>query len=72
MSRSSSWSMVVPPAPCDNCHKRRVCRVDELACPSYVEYVREGEPDLASTTPTKANYDMVYSGRFLAEQDHGA
>ena len=71
MSRSSSWLMVVPPAPCDSCPTRSKCRVKELACPSYVEYVREGEPDLANTIPTKANYDMVYSGRFLAEQDHG-
>jgi hypothetical protein len=71
MSRSTNWSIFVPLAPCDNCPRRQVCRVDELACPAYVEYVRGGEPDFARDTPTKANYDMVYSGVFLAEQDHG-
>jgi hypothetical protein len=72
MSRSNSWCTLVPLAPCDNCPRRQVCRVDELACPAYVEYVRGGEPELANTNPTKANYDWVYSGRFLEEQDHGS
>ena len=40
-----------------------------MACPAYVEYVREGEPHLASDTPDRKNYEMVFSGKFLIEQE---
>jgi hypothetical protein len=40
-----------------------------LACPSYVEYVRDGEPEHASDVPDRKNYEMVFSGKFLIEQE---
>lgn len=69
MSRYEYWQKLVPAAPCDTCHKREKCCVEELACPAYVEYIREGDPEIASTDPDKKNYDMVYSGNFLIAQD---
>lgn len=73
MFRSTNWHpMLAAPAPCDTCHQRALCAEEALACPAYVEYVRDGEPDIASTTPDRKNYEMVFSGKFLMEQDHGA
>ena len=69
MSRSSNWVPLAPPAPCDTCPQRALCSSQALACPAYVEYVREGEPRLASTTPDRKNYEMVFSGKFLIEQE---
>jgi hypothetical protein len=69
MPRYEYWQKLIPAAPCDTCHKREQCRVEELACPSYVEYVREGEPEHASGVPDRKNYEMVYSGKFLIEQE---
>lgn len=69
MSRSEYWQKLIPAAPCDTCHKRALCSREGLACPSYVEYVRDGEPEHASDVPDKKNYAMVFSGKFLIEQD---
>lgn len=59
----------VPPAPCDTCHKRALCARDQLACPAYTEYVREGEPEHASMVPTNEEYKKIFSGRFLIERE---
>lgn len=70
MPRSDIWCPAVPQAaPCDTCHKRALCAREALACPSYVEYVREGEPEHASNAPDRKNYEMVFSGKFLMGQD---
>lgn len=62
MSRSDGWQKLIPEAPCDRCHKRELCKREELACPAFSEYVSDSDPTFASGVPVKRVYDRIFSG----------
>jgi hypothetical protein len=60
-------SLLLGPAPCDNCQFRERCAARLLACEAYRLFVRNfsGPWDLAPRVPTRARYLAI----FLDETD---
>ena len=64
-------SLLLGPAPCDECRFRERCGVHLLACEAYRLFVRDFDAhwDLVPRAPTRARYLTIFSDK--AEEPRG-